>query len=136
MGSPVLDQLVVLELLQQSEELLAARRSLLRARLETLEAALRENCPDWQWTRPVGGLSLWVELAVPMSTALSQAASTVGVRLIPGPRFAADGTLERFVRLPFSLPEAQLVDAVQRLARARDDVHAGVPVSFSIAPVA
>jgi DNA-binding transcriptional MocR family regulator len=136
MGTSVLDQLVVLELLQHSEELLAARRASLRARLAALEAALREHCPDWRWTRPVGGLSLWVELAVPMSTALSQAASTVGIRLIAGPRFAADGTLERFVRLPFSLPEEQLVDAVRRLARARDDVHAGVPVSFSVAPVA
>jgi DNA-binding transcriptional MocR family regulator len=136
MGTAVLDQLVVVDLLQRSEELLAARRDSLRGRLVVLEAALREHCPGWQWTRPVGGLSLWVELDVPMSTALSQAASTVGVRLIPGPRFAADGTLERFVRIPFALPEAELADAVSRLARARDDVHAGVPVSLSIAPVA
>ncbi|MEP7055622.1 MAG: PLP-dependent aminotransferase family protein [Actinomycetota bacterium] len=136
MGSPVLEQLVLLELLQHSGDLLAARRAALNTRLQAVETALGEYCPDWQWVRPVGGLSLWVELSVPMSTSLAQAASTVGVRLIPGPRFAADGTLERYVRLPFALPEAQLVDAVQRLARARDDVHAGVPVSFTIAPVA
>jgi hypothetical protein len=30
-----------------------------------------------------------------------------------------DGTLERFVRLPFTLPERDLVEAVDRIAQAR-----------------
>lgn len=136
MGPAVMEQLIVLELLHRSEALVDARRQVLRERLAALEDALRQHCPDWTWTRPMGGLSLWVELPVPMSTALSQAALPVGVRIVPGPRFAADGTLERFVRLPFALPAAQLGEAVERIARARDDLQSGVPVSFSVAPVA
>ncbi|MDQ1710259.1 MAG: hypothetical protein QOG49_1644 [Frankiaceae bacterium] len=136
MGPAVMEQLIVLELLQHAPEILGARRQLLRDRLAALSAALAEHCPDWQWTRPVGGLSLWVELPVPVSTALSQAAMPLGVLVIAGPRFAADGTLERFLRLPYALPEADLTDAVRRLARASEDMRAGLPVSFSIAPVA
>jgi hypothetical protein len=33
-----------------------------------------------------------------------------------------DGTLERFLRLPFTLPEPELVDAVDRIAAARFDL--------------
>ena len=53
-----------------------------------------------------------------MSTALAAAASRLGVDLPAGPRFGVDGTLERFVRLPYALPEPQLEAAVELLARA------------------
>ena len=136
MGPGVLDQLVVLELLRDERELVTTQRRRLNDRLLALESALRELCPQWSWTRPRGGLSLWVEMDAPISTALTQTASGVGVRVVPGPRFSADGTLERFIRLPFALPEAVLTEAVTRLAAARADVHAGVPISVRLAPVA
>jgi bifunctional pyridoxal-dependent enzyme with beta-cystathionase and maltose regulon repressor activities len=41
---------------------------------------------------------------------------------VPGPRFGIDGTLERFLRLPFVLPPATLREAVTRLAQAAEDV--------------
>jgi bifunctional pyridoxal-dependent enzyme with beta-cystathionase and maltose regulon repressor activities len=41
---------------------------------------------------------------------------------VPGPRFGVDGTLERFLRLPFVLPPATLREAVSRLAAAAGDV--------------
>ena len=50
-------------------------------------------------------MSLWVRLPAPMSTALSAAASRMGLELPAGPRFGVDGTLERFVRVPYALPE-------------------------------
>ena len=51
------------------------------------------------------------------------------MRVAPGPRFGVDGTMERFLRLPFTLPEADLVEAVRRLAAARADLDrpAGTP---------
>jgi DNA-binding transcriptional MocR family regulator len=64
-------------------------------------------------------MCLWVELDAPVSSALARAAEELDVRLAPGPRFGADGTMERFMRLPYTLPEADLVDAVGRLAEAR-----------------
>jgi DNA-binding transcriptional MocR family regulator len=67
-------------------------------------------------------LCLWVELDAPVSSALARAAEELGVRVAPGPRFGADGTMERFLRLPFTLPADELADAVHRLAIARADL--------------
>jgi hypothetical protein len=49
---------------------------------------------------------------------MSAAASRMGLDLPPGPRFGVDGTLERFVRIPYTLPEEQMRGAVELLARA------------------
>jgi DNA-binding transcriptional MocR family regulator len=53
-----------------------------------------------------------------MSSALSAAASRMGLEIPPGPRFGVDGTLERFIRVPYALPEPQLSEAIELLARA------------------
>ena len=45
-------------------------------------------------------------------------ASRLGLDLPAGPRFGVDGTLERFVRVPYALPEEQLSAAIELLARA------------------
>jgi bifunctional pyridoxal-dependent enzyme with beta-cystathionase and maltose regulon repressor activities len=50
------------------------------------------------------------------------------VRLAPGPRFGLDGTLERFLRLPFTLPADDLTEAVRRIASVSYDLdRAGRP---------
>ncbi|MEV4508989.1 PLP-dependent aminotransferase family protein [Dactylosporangium sp. NPDC049525] len=122
MASPVLDQLVAVQLLRRREAIVAARRRQLLARRDTLAAALRAEVPDWRFVLPGGGMVLWVELDAPVSSALARAAEELGVRVAPGPRFGADGTMERFLRLPYTLPEADLVEAVRRLAAARADL--------------
>ncbi|HEY0697370.1 MAG TPA: PLP-dependent aminotransferase family protein, partial [Micromonospora sp.] len=122
MASPVLDQLVAVHLLADAGTIVAARRAQLAAQRDALLAALAEVLPDWRVTVPRGGVTLWAELDGPISSALARAAEEVGVRLAPGPRFGLDGTLERFVRLPFTLPAADLVDAVHRLAAVRYDL--------------
>lgn len=128
MASPVLDQLVAVHLLAQAPAIVAARRTQLAAQRDALVAALAERLPDWRVTVPRGGVTLWAELDGPISSALARAAEEVGVRLAPGPRFGLDGTLERFLRLPFTLPAAELVEAVGRLAAVRYDLdRAGRP---------
>jgi DNA-binding transcriptional MocR family regulator len=122
MAGPVLDQLVGARLLRRGEAVVAARRVQLRARRDALVDALRTWLPDWRFTVPAGGFSLWTELDAPVSSALARVAETYGVRLAPGPRFGVDGTLERFLRLPFTLPEPDLAEAVTRLAQARRDL--------------
>ena len=79
-------------------------------------------------------MSLWVRLPAPMSTALSASASRLGLDLPAGPRFGVDGTLERFVRVPYALPEDQLADAVELLVRAWHSVT-GVGVAEAGAAV-
>jgi DNA-binding transcriptional MocR family regulator len=120
MSSPVLDQLVAARLMQRREQVVAARRAQLTARRDTLVAALRAHLPEWRFVVPHGGMCLWVELDAPVSSSLARAVEEHGVRIAPGPRFGADGTMERFLRLPYTLPEADLVEAVRRLALARE----------------
>ncbi|HEU5007984.1 MAG TPA: PLP-dependent aminotransferase family protein [Jatrophihabitantaceae bacterium] len=116
LGGPVLDQLVAAELFADLDAILAARLAQLRPQRDALLAALARELPQWRTTEPRGGLSLWVELDAPLSTPLTLMALPAGVVLVPGSRFGVDGTLERFLRLPFSQPVAQLDEAVRRLA--------------------
>ncbi|GGK22947.1 GntR family transcriptional regulator [Pilimelia terevasa] len=123
MASPVLDQLVAVELLARAAGIVAARRRALTDQRDALVAAVRAELPEWRCTVPTGGVTLWMELDGPVSSALSRAAERLGVRLAPGPRFGLDGTLERFLRLPYTLPAPALVDAVGRIAAARYDLE-------------
>ncbi|GAA2651674.1 MocR-like transcription factor YczR [Paractinoplanes durhamensis] len=135
MASPVLEQLVAVRLLAQAGRIVAARRAELRARRDTLVTALREQLPEWTFTVPRGGVMLWAELDGPISSALARAAEDVDVRLAPGPRFGLDGTLERFLRLPFTLPEDDLVEAVKRIASVRYDLDRAVRPSWRTSSV-
>jgi DNA-binding transcriptional MocR family regulator len=122
MASPVLEQLVAVRLLAQSSTIVAARRAQLLVRRDALVAALTSMLPEWRFFVPTGGVMLWAELDGPISSALSRAAEDVGVRLAPGPRFGLDGTLERFIRLPFSLPADDLTEVIRRIATVRHDL--------------
>jgi DNA-binding transcriptional MocR family regulator len=122
MASPVLEQLVAVRLLAQAETIVAARRAQLAFRRDALVEALTSMLPEWRFFVPTGGATLWAELDGPISSALSRAAEDVGVRLAPGPRFGLDGTLERFIRLPFTLAADDLTEAVRRIASVRHDL--------------
>ncbi|MDG4788734.1 PLP-dependent aminotransferase family protein [Micromonospora sp. WMMD1102] len=122
MAGPVLDQLVAVRLLADAGTIVAARREQLAAQRDALLAALRTELPNWRVCPPSGGVTLWAELDGPVASALARAAEDVGVRLAPGPRFGLDGTLERFLRLPFTLPAAELTEAVRRIAAVRYDI--------------
>ncbi|HET8659232.1 MAG TPA: PLP-dependent aminotransferase family protein, partial [Micromonosporaceae bacterium] len=135
LASPVLDQLVAVRLLRRAGEIVPARRAELAARCRALAAALRAQLPAWRFTVPSGGVMLWVELDAPVSSALARAVEDLGVRLAPGPRFGLDGTLERFLRLPFTLPEADLVEAVHRIAAARHDLDRTRTRAWAAEPV-
>jgi DNA-binding transcriptional MocR family regulator len=118
LSSPVVEQLVATELLADPDAVLLPHRAALRARRDALAAALRATLPGWTFELPRGGLSLWIELDAPRSSALAAVAIQHGVRLAAGPRFGVDGAFERFLRLPYTLPEPTLMDAVERIAVA------------------
>lgn len=118
MGTPILEQLAAAWLLRHTDDVLPERRATLRARRELLRSLLAEHLPEFRPCPNTGGVALWVQLPAPMSTALSASASRIGLEVPPGPRFGVDGTLERYVRLPYTLPEEQLVTAIELLAQA------------------
>jgi DNA-binding transcriptional MocR family regulator len=124
LGSPVLEQLIAVNLLNRRDQVLPERRRTLGAARDFLAGALREKLPPWRFRVPAGGVGLWLELDAPVSSALVRAAEAHGLRLAPGPRFGVDGVLEQYLRVPFTLPHADLATAVDRLVAARDTVDA------------
>lgn len=118
LGAPVLEQLVLAQLLRAGDDVLAHQRARLRERRDHLTAALARTLPAWELHPPQGGLALWCRLPAPLSTALTVAAERRGVLLAAGSSFAPDGGLERFLRLPFNRPPEQLDEAVERIASA------------------
>ncbi len=133
-STPVLEQLVVAELLRAPQETFEWRRSALRAGRDLLLDRLAAALPGWTTDVPRGGQSLWVDLGAPVSSALSALALAHGVLVAPGPTFGVDTTLENRLRLPFTAPPAELERAVQGLAEAWSalDVSAPAPASSAL----
>ncbi|NXY94905.1 PLP-dependent aminotransferase family protein [Streptomyces sp. BR123] len=130
MTGSVLDQLVALTLLEGEEQTLPARLAQLRERRGALVRALRRHTPQWSWRVPPGGLSLWVDLGAPVSSALAERAAAGGVHIGRGARFGVDpGTFEHRIRIPYTLPADRLEEGMRRLAEA---FHGGEPLAPSV----
>jgi DNA-binding transcriptional MocR family regulator len=130
MASPVLEQLVAVELMARWDAVLASRRALLRPRRDALLAALGAHAPGWSARRPRGGLSAWVRLPAPVATRLAAGAARRGLVVTPGPSFSVDGTFERHLRLPFTAAPEDLDAAVRTLA----EIAAGLGPGATEAP--
>ncbi len=108
------------------ERSIAAVREALRERAQTLCDALTEHLPDATFISPQGGYFLWVDLPPGSDVdALFDAAATRGVQFVKGSDFLLEGG-DNSLRLAYSgvTPE-QIVEGVQRLARAY--AEAGAP---------
>lgn len=117
LGTPVLDQLVARELVPRTAAVLEARRESLRQGRDDVVGALRARLPEWDVPSPAGGLTTWVGLGRPVSSALVLAARSEGVVLASGGVFGPDGGFERFLRVPFTMAPAdrgRLVDVLER----------------------
>ncbi|PZF57803.1 PLP-dependent aminotransferase family protein [Curtobacterium sp. MCSS17_008] len=118
LGTPVLDQLVARELVPRTAAVLEARRTFLRAGRDDVVAALRTRLPEWDVPSPAGGLTTWVGLGRPVSSALVLAARAEGVVLASGGVFGPDGGFERYLRVPYTMGAADRVRLVESLERA------------------
>lgn len=124
LGAPVLEQLVVAQLLHSQGALSEESRDRIK-RSRSVLLALAERCPGWQVDVSTGGLSLWWHLPTESSTSLVTAAERRGVLLAPGSLFAVDGRgLERWLRTPYALDELTLRRAADAIAGAWADVGA------------
>ena len=122
LGTPALEQLVVANLLSDYDAVLDTRRDYLRAGRDRLAALIAEKLPEWDMPRVSGGLTAWVNLGAPVSSQLTLAARNEGLQIAAGPRFGLEGAFERFLRIPFSYPEAETERAVDALAAAWKNV--------------
>lgn len=130
MTGSVLDQLVALPLLEGLERTLPGRLERLRGQRAALIASLERHTPEWTWQVAPGGLSLWVDLGEPVSSALADRAAAAGVNIGRGARFGVDpGTFEHRLRIPYTLTADRLDEGVRRLAEA---FHGGVPLPSAV----
>ncbi|MCF2530315.1 aminotransferase-like domain-containing protein [Yinghuangia soli] len=116
MAAAPIQQLVAVELLRDPAPLLCHRRRELRIQRDHLAAALAGD-DRWRFTVPHGGLALWLRLTSARADDLAARAHRAGLELTPGPRFAADATLLRHIRIPFTPPVA----ALDRIAKILDE---------------
>jgi len=118
LGTPLVEQLIVTNLLTDFDAILEARRATLRTGRDRLVRMLGESLPDWQVPHAAGGLTVWANLGAPVSSQLALAARNEGLVIAAGPRFGVDGAFERFIRIPFSYPAEETARAVAALAAA------------------
>ncbi len=126
-ASPVLDQLLAVRVLDRLQQIMPPRRELLRRSRAALTAALERHLPDWSFHLPAGGQFVWVQLPGAFSTSLAVSAAEHGLHIAPGSRFAGAGLLERYLRLPFTLPSDQLERAIAILAELTPGAECSTP---------
>jgi DNA-binding transcriptional MocR family regulator len=122
LNSATINQMVMHRLAETSFDARAElARVHYRRRRDAMLAALERHMPaGTTWTRPGGGLFVWVRLPGEVDAArlLDRAVREAGVAFVPGAAFFHDGRGGNTLRLSYSLAgEAEIADGVARLAR-------------------
>lgn len=120
LNSSLINQMIMLRLAEDDFDGQVARaRSHYRVRRDAMLAALETAAvPGVSWTRPEGGLFVWVTLpdSVDAGDLLPRAIAEAGVAFVPGGAFFTDDTGRNTLRLSYSLAsEAQIRDGVAKL---------------------
>jgi DNA-binding transcriptional MocR family regulator len=118
LGGSILSQLAAVRLLRKADEMRDVRRAQIRERYDRLTKLLAKHLPDWTWTAPAGGLSLWVRLPRGNADEFAQVALRHGVAFVPGSLASPDRGFAEYLRLPFVLDREPMEEGVRRLARA------------------
>ncbi|MCX5794222.1 MAG: PLP-dependent aminotransferase family protein [Elusimicrobia bacterium] len=117
-----LNQLLAAEFLKSgvAREHIASVKALYRARKDAMLQALERYMPEGvTWTKPEGGLFLWVRLPEHMNAdELFSEAIKENVAYVIGSAFHCDGGGQNTMRLNFSYPtEEQIDEGMKRLAK-------------------
>jgi 2-aminoadipate transaminase len=105
----------------EAEERIGRIAALYRERKEAMVRALEREMPEGtRFSRPQGGLFLWVELPAGIdSRALLARCLDLGVVFVPGGAFFPNGGGENALRLNFSnMPAPRIEEGIRRLGRA------------------
>lgn len=116
------NQMIAYELTRDGllEQHVPVIRALYRERRDAMLAALEEYFPDnVTWTRPEGGLFLWVTVPAGIDTAqLLEDALAYRIAFVPGATFHANGGGENTMRLSFSnVNQEQIEEGIRRLGK-------------------
>lgn len=121
-GTPVLDQLIAVELLRDPD-LVPRRQAELRERLAVFRAALAREVPEWELSTPQGGMCLWARLPGADSHEFARVAARHGVAVAPGTVASPTRSTADRLRLPFGQPVGVLEEAAVRLGAAWDELR-------------
>jgi 2-aminoadipate transaminase len=120
--TPVLNQILVHELVKEgfAERLERIRATYKAKAMAMLEALAREMPEGVRYTRPKGGMFVWMELPNGLSAeALFQRAIAEEVAFVPGAPFFANGGGENTLRLSYAtLDPGRIAEGMRRLGRA------------------
>jgi DNA-binding transcriptional MocR family regulator len=121
--SPTLNQMAVAAVAQTNfNAQLDKIRKAYRVRRDAMLSALSRHMPEgFSWSRPEGGMFVWVEGPRGMNgrALLQRAVKREKVAFVPGQAFFADGSGQECMRLSFSLANPdEIEEGVLRLARA------------------
>ena len=117
-GASVLPQVVAARVLDDLPALAARRRDVLRSRRDVAQEELARCLPEWSWTEPEGGLSLWIRLPGGNADAFVQVALRHGVDVTPGSAHAVGSGCDDFLRLSYGPTPDVLREGITRLAAA------------------
>ena len=134
LGGNVPAQLAAAELVPRLDELSARQAPARQARHDHLRAELARHLPDWDAPPVPGGQTLWVRLPYGDGTSFAQTALRHRVVILPGSGLDASGQSQEYVRLHFVAQQADLTEAVKRLAEAWRAYHP--PPAPAISPPA
>lgn len=118
--SSTINQMVIAKVAETVfDEQVAKVRKVYSHRRTKMLAALKKNMPAGvEWTKPEGGMFVWVTLPKGMDGArlLARSLETAKVAFVPGQAFHADGTGANTMRLSFSCASDEMIDqGIERL---------------------
>ncbi len=116
--APMPSQLMALAMLEHFDEVCRDRVAQLDHRAQVLSEALSEMLPEWHRHPVRGGLVAWVGLPRGTASEFARFAAKFGVDVAGSREFSSSTIIDDHLRLPFSRPTDDLVEAVRRLAVA------------------
>jgi DNA-binding transcriptional MocR family regulator len=125
LAPPLTSQALVLHLVPELERIAEAVRADEAISIAATIDAISDLLPSWRTEGHRAGSWVWARLPEPIADRLADAAERQGVIVTPGPVFSAEARLQDRVRLAAVDPPDVLREAVRRLARAWEVVHAG-----------
>lgn len=120
--SSTINQMAIATVAQaQFDSHVAKIKAAYSARRDAMLAALQRHMPEGvSWTRPEGGMFIWLELPNNLRSAdlLEQSLRSERVAFVPGHAFFADGSGTNTMRLSFSRTDEAVIDeGIARLGR-------------------
>lgn len=121
LNAPAINQMVMNRIARNNyDDQVAKARAHYRTKRDAMLKALETHMPKGvSWTRPQGGLFVWVTMPAGVDAAalLQRAVAEAKVAFVPGHAFFADGSGRNTMRLSYSLPSVADIDAgIARLA--------------------